>query len=107
MDARGVNLQNQLRALANSTYKNCFLKWDEQKPKHFNYIVSVLHARFPNPPNYRFSKDWARTKVIHILNNKRSRLRRLAREAVQNKNEKRLCPFVHNFGVEVGIEGGA
>ena len=81
-----------MRQLTTSTYKNNFLKWEEQRPKNYEYIVGVLHQRFPNPPGYRFSDDWARKKIRSFLNNKRSRIRRQAREAVASNNTSRLPP---------------
>lgn len=92
LDTRGNNVDNQLRQLTISTYKNSFIDLAKQKPKHYDYIVGVLHSWFPNPPGYRFSDAWAKSRITRILNNKRSRIRRAAREAVAANNERRMLP---------------
>ncbi len=92
LDERGTNVVNQMRELTSTTYKNSFIKWEDQKPRLFNYVIGVLHQRFPNPEAYRFSDDWAKKSIRTFLNNKRSRIRRLANKAVEDGNEDRLLP---------------
>mgnify|MGYP007023532401 CR=1 FL=1 len=87
-----------MRQLTTSTYKNSFLDYKQQKQKNYDYIVGVLHERFPNPQGYRFSNDWALRSIKHFLNNKRSRIRRQSREAMANNNTRCLPPGgVHNI----------
>ena len=92
LDDRGVNVVNQLREFTLSTYKSAFIEWEDQKRRLYNYVIGVIHVRFPNPTEARFLDDWAKRSMRGFLNNKRSCIRRLAHKAVEEGNEDRLLP---------------
>ena len=101
-----MNVVNQLRELTLSTYKNAFIEWEDQKHRLYNYVVGVIHERFPNPMEARFSDDWVQRSMLRFLINKRSRIRRLAHKAVEEGNEDRLLPSkVHRVEWKHVIQG--
>lgn len=95
-NSQGITFRTHLRSLIHSTLQNCFLEWEQQDSNDVDYIQGALQARFPNPRGRCFTREWLEGEIKNFLRNKRSTVRRAAREQRANPRQNKRGANMHD-----------
>ena len=85
-----------LNQLIHLTYQNCFTSFKEQDPTSLSYIQTTMLMRFPNLEGHDFSRQWLEEYVKKCFKNKRSNVRRAAKQTFESGDHNCRPGNVHD-----------